>query len=65
MYLIAIEAVTPYINPYYLTYRQGSRLLGFMPCSQPQDADSKGLHSSPYFETISVVKQNPKKHGKL
>lgn len=41
MYLISIDAVTPHINSYYLTYRRGSRLLGFMPCSQPQDAWAK------------------------
>lgn len=35
MYLLPIEMVKPHINEYYLTFRDGSELLGFMACSTP------------------------------
>lgn len=34
MFLIPTEIVLPHISPYYTTYRQGSELLGFYPCTR-------------------------------
>lgn len=41
MILLPVELVKPYINEYYLTYRNNAELLGFMPCSEVEDGHSR------------------------
>lgn len=57
MILLPVDAVAPYINPYYMKFLDGE-LLGFMPCSTVGDANyakyysvetSKGSRVVPVF----------------
>lgn len=63
MILLSIDTVTPFINSYYLTYRQNSELLGFMPCSQVDNnhaayysvATTKGVRVAPVFYVPNMI----------
>jgi hypothetical protein len=45
MYLISIDDVNPHINSFYLTYRVGAKLLGFMPCASNTERSSSAYYS--------------------
>jgi hypothetical protein len=53
MYLLPVDVVSPHINHYYLSFRVGSTLLGFMSC--PSMNDSVNID---YFSVDS-------KHGRV
>jgi hypothetical protein len=55
MILLPIEAVKPYINDYYLTFRQKSELLGFIPCSAGEDHGYSRYYSCETTKGIRVV----------
>lgn len=45
MILLPIEAVSPYINSYYLTFIPEAELLGFMPCSKVSGSGHTAYYS--------------------